>query len=161
MIEPLLKHARKNSIKAERLDEQGVRQIEPRDAAVMDSKAVVLKLQELLVSEGIKIFFTPLYPPNTEVRKVIPPYWRVWLNYLFNCTGAYIDKVAKHFGLVRLCTCHLHLRESTSSYALSECIWYTPTSTIPDVDQPFLGAHLTRGMCIRTQLPYTGLVREN
>lgn len=59
MIEPLLKNARENGIKAERLDEQGIRQIEPRDAAVMDSKAVVLKLQELLVSEGIKIFFTP------------------------------------------------------------------------------------------------------
>ncbi len=59
VIDRLLKNAQENGIRAERLDEQGVRRIEPHagvyqqgihcpDTAVIDSKAVLSKLRELL-----------------------------------------------------------------------------------------------------------------
>ncbi|WP_404360892.1 FAD-dependent oxidoreductase [Methylotuvimicrobium sp. KM1] len=82
VIDKLLKNARENGIRAEFLDEYGVRQTEPYvgvyqqgihcpDTAVIDSKTVVSKLLELLVNSSVKIFFhAPVSSVDTEARKV-------------------------------------------------------------------------------------------
>lgn len=62
-------------MKAERLDEKGVKEIEPYaspykagiyspDTSVIDSKAVVYKLRSLLESEGVRFFF------NAPIKEV-------------------------------------------------------------------------------------------
>src|SRR3989338_529388 len=111
VIERLLKNARENGIRAERLDEQGIRQIEPHagvyqqgihcpDTAVIDSKAVLSKLRELLTAEGVDIFFNaPVTSVEVAARKVITPAGEFSYGYLFNCAGASADKGAKHYGL--------------------------------------------------------------
>lgn len=156
VIERLLKNARENGIRVERLDEQGIRRIEPHagvyqqgihcpDTAVIDSKAVVSKLQELLVNEGVKIFFhAPVSSINTEARKVITPIGEFGYNYLFNCAGASADKVAKHFGLgldyalLPFKGIYFKLRPERAHLV------YANIYPVPDVNQPFLGVHLTR-----------------
>ena len=111
VIDRLLNNAQNNGILAARLDEQGVRDIEPHagvyqqgihclDTAVIDSKAVLSKLQELLAADGVEIIFQALVTfINVAVRKVITPAGEFSYGYLFNCAGASADKVAKYYGL--------------------------------------------------------------
>ncbi|MFI3185337.1 MAG: L-2-hydroxyglutarate oxidase [Methylococcaceae bacterium] len=156
VIERLLKNAQDNGITAELLDEQGIRRIEPHagvyqqgihcpDTAVIDSKAVILKLQELLVNEGVKIFFhASVSGINTETRKVITPIGEFRYQYLFNCAGASADTVAKHFGLgldytlVPFKGIYFKLRPERAHLVKANIY------PVPDINQPFLGVHLTR-----------------
>jgi len=156
VIERLLKNAQENGIRAERLDERGIRRIEPHagvyqkgiycpDTAVIDSKAVLSKLQELLEAEGVRIFFqAPVSSIDTEARQVITPIGDFGYNYLFNCAGASADKVAKHFGLGLDYTLlpfkgiYFKLRPERAHLVRANIY------PVPDVSQPFLGVHLTR-----------------
>lgn len=156
VIERLLKNARENGIRAVRLDEQGIYQIEPHagvcqqgihcpDTAVIDSKAVISKLQELLINDGVKIFFNaPVSAINTKARKVITPIGEFGYKYLFNCAGASADKVAKFFGLgldyalLPFKGIYFKLRPERAHLV------HANIYPVPDVNQPFLGVHLTR-----------------
>ena len=156
VIERLLKNARENGIRAERLDEQGIRQIEPHagvyqqgihcpDTAVIDSKAVLSKLQELLVASGVKIFTqAPVLSINVAARKIITPVGEFSYGYLFNCAGASADKVAKHYGLgldytlVPFKGIYCKLRPERAHLV------HANIYPVPDINQPFLGVHLTR-----------------
>ncbi len=156
VVQRLLKNAQENGIRAELLDEQGVRRIEPHagvyqqgiycpDTAVIDSKAVLLKLQELLVDDGVKIFFNaPVSTIDTEARKVTTPVGEFSYGYLFNCAGASADRVAKHFGLgldytlVPFKGIYFKLRPERE-HLVNANIY-----PVPNINQPFLGVHLTR-----------------
>lgn len=156
VLQRLLKNAQENGIRAELLDEQGVRRIEPHagvyqqgiycpDTAVIDSKAVLLKLQELLVKEGVKIFFNaPVSTIDIKARKVTTPVGEFSYGYLVNCAGASADKVAKHFGLgldytlVPFKGIYFKLR-SEREHLVNANIY-----PVPNINQPFLGVHLTR-----------------
>lgn len=156
VIDRLLKNAQENGIRAERLDEQGVHKIEPHagvyqqgihcpDTAVIDSKAVISKLQELLTAEGVKIFFgASLISINAMARKAVTPAGEFSYGYLFNCAGASADKVAKHYGLgldytlVPFKGIYFKLRPERA-YLVNANIY-----PVPDINQPFLGVHLTR-----------------
>lgn len=156
VIERLLKNARENGIRAERLDEQGIRQIEPHagvyqqgihcpDTAVIDSKAVLSKLQELLTAEGVEIFFNaPVTSVEVAARKVITPAGEFSYGYLFNCAGASADKVAKYYGLgldytlVPFKGIYFKLRPERAHLV------HANIYPVPDINQPFLGVHLTR-----------------
>jgi L-2-hydroxyglutarate oxidase LhgO len=156
VIERLLKNARENGIRAERLDEQGIRQIEPHagvyqqgihcpDTAVIDSKAVLSKLRELLTAEGVEIFFNaPVTSVEVVARKVITPAGEFSYGYLFNCAGASADKVAKHYGLgldytlVPFKGIYFKLRPERAHLV------HANIYPVPDINQPFLGVHLTR-----------------
>ncbi len=115
VIDRLLKNARENGgIRAELLDEHGVKQIEPYagvyqqgiycpDTAVIDSKAAVSKLQDFLVSRGMDIYFhAPVSSVDVETRKVRTARGELAYRYLFNYAGASADKVAKNFGWPRI-----------------------------------------------------------
>ncbi len=156
VIDRLLKNARENGIRAERLDEQGVRRVEPHagvyqqgihcpDTAVIDSKAVLSKLRELLTAEGVNIFFSaPVTSVEVAARKVIAPVGEFNYGYLFNCAGASADKVAKHYGLgldytlVPFKGIYFKLRPERA-HLVNANIY-----PVPDINQPFLGVHLTR-----------------
>lgn len=156
VIDRLLKNAQENGIRAERLDEQGIRQIEPHagvyqqgihcpDTAVIDSKAVLSKLRELLTAEGVEIFFNaPVTSVEVAARKVITPAGEFSYGYLFNCAGASADKVAKHYGLgldytlVPFKGIYFKLRPERAHLV------HANIYPVPDINQPFLGVHLTR-----------------
>lgn len=156
VLERLLNNARESGIRAERLDEQGVRQIEPHagvyqqgiycpDTAVIDSKAVLSKLRELLTAEGVGIFFNaPVTSVEVGARKVITPADKFSYGYLFNCAGASADKVAKYYGLglnytlVPFKGIYFKLRPDRAHLV------HANIYPVPDINQPFLGVHLTR-----------------
>ena len=156
VIDRLLNNAQNNGILAARLDEQGVRDIEPHagvyqqgihclDTAVIDSKAVLSKLQELLAADGVEIIFQALVTfINVAARKVITPAGEFSYGYLFNCAGASADKVAKYYGLgldyalVPFKGIYFKLRPERAHLVRANIY------PVPDVNQPFLGVHLTR-----------------
>lgn len=156
VVQRLMKNAQENGIRAELLDEQGVRRIEPHagvyqqgiycpDTAVIDSKAVLLKLQELLEDDGVQIFFNaPVSSIDPDTREVVTPAGKFNYGYLFNCAGASADKVAKHFGLgldytlVPFKGIYFKLRPERE-HLVNANIY-----PVPNINQPFLGVHLTR-----------------
>ena len=155
-IERLLQNARENGVAAERLDEQGVKQIEPHaspyqagiyspDTAVIDSKAVVKKLRELLENDGVKFEFNaPLLVVDQTSKLITIPVGTYSYGYLYNCAGANADLIAKKFGmglnytLVPFKGIYYKLRPERNHLVRSNIY------PVPDIDLPFLGVHLTR-----------------
>tara|TARA_B110000438_G_scaffold28007_2_gene26985 strand:- start:4893 stop:6095 length:1203 start_codon:yes stop_codon:yes gene_type:complete len=155
-IEQLLKNAHDNGVKVERLDEAGVKKIEPYatpyksgiyspDTAVIDSKEVVLKLRELLEADGVRFEFnSPVQEVSSDLKSVKTTTQRYYYGYLYNCAGAHADRVAKGFGvgldytLVPFKGIYYKLRPERD-YLVHSNIY-----PVPDIDLPFLGVHFTR-----------------
>lgn len=155
-VDKLLANAQANGIEAVRLDDAGIRAIEPNarscgagiycpTTAVIDSPAVVRKLQELLRTDGVEFRF------GEPVRKVLPlrrqvttPQGVYSYGHVFNCTGAYADRLAAPFGvgldytLVPFKGLYYKLRVERS-HLVNANIY-----PVPDIALPFLGVHLTR-----------------
>lgn len=155
-LQQLLKNAQDNHVHVELLDEQGVKALEPHakahrmgiyspDTGVIDSKAVIEKLYELLKSRGVQFFFDgEALRPIPREKAIQTRAGRLSYGYLFNCAGAHADTIAKKFGLAE-------------QYALIpfKGLYYklTPEKSIlvnsniypvPDIALPFLGVHFTR-----------------
>lgn len=155
-IDRLLKNASENGANAQRLDEKGIREIEPHaspfqagiycpDTAVIDSKAVVHKLRELLEDAGVKFEFNaPLLDVTQASRSIRTPQGSFAYGFLYNCAGAHADVVAKKFGqgmdysLVPFKGIYYKIRPGRE-YLVRSNIY-----PVPDIDLPFLGVHLTR-----------------
>jgi L-2-hydroxyglutarate oxidase LhgO len=156
VIDRLLNNARENGINAEKLDERGVREIEPHatpykagiyspDTAVVDSKAVVKKLCEILTQSGVILTFgSPVIRITPETKMVSTTEGNYHYGYLFNCAGASADRIARHFGLVAdyalipFKGIYYKLRPEKNHLVRSNIY------PVPDINQPFLGVHLTR-----------------
>jgi L-2-hydroxyglutarate oxidase LhgO len=156
VIDRLLKNAHENGVRAERLDEAGVRAIEPHaspyragiycpDTAVIDSKAVVTRLRDLLAADGVRFEFNaPLLRAIPSSRSVETPRQTISYGYLYNCAGASADRIARQFGLgesyalVPFKGIYYKLRPEKANLVRSNIY------PVPDVDLPFLGIHLTR-----------------
>ena len=154
-IEKLLKNARDNNIQAELIDQQQLREIEPYAAlgpaaiycpttAVIDSVSVVNRLHNNLQSQGVEFFFNCQVLDLSNEEQIETTQGIFSYGFLFNCAGAYADKVAKYFGLA-------------NDYALvpfKGIYWKLSASAnprvraniypAPDISLPFLGVHLTR-----------------
>lgn len=155
-IERLLKNATDNGVRAERLDVHGVKEIEPYaspyeagiycpDTAVIDSKAVVNKLRELLESDGVKfVFNAPINKVFSKEKLVKTPVGDFLYGFVYNCAGAGADLVAKKFGFAEDYTLVpfkgiYYKIKSEKKYLVRSNIY-----PVPDIDLPFLGVHLTR-----------------
>lgn len=156
VVDRLLNNARENGINVGRLDEEGVRRIEPHaspykagiycpDTAVIDSKAVVKKLRELLEQSGVQFKFnSPVTSLDPGSKTVKVPGGSYHYGYLFNCAGASADRVAKLFGLgmdytlIPFKGIYYKLR-SEKRHLVHSNIY-----PVPDINLPFLGVHLTR-----------------
>ncbi len=155
-IDRLLNNAKENGVRAERLDEHGVKQLEPHaspykagiyspDTAVIDSKAVVIKLRELLEAKDVSIIFNAEFI-NIDIKRSIvhTSQGAYHFAYCFNCAGAYADTVAKKFGmasdyaLVPFKGIYYKLKQE-KAYLVNSNIY-----PVPDINLPFLGVHLTR-----------------
>lgn len=155
-VERLLKNAKDNGVRAEKLDEQGVREIEPHaspyqvgifspDTAVIDSKAVIYKLRDLLEKANVRfVYDAPVKEVDTQSRKVSTPQGEFSYGFVYNCAGASADLVAKKFGfaqdytLVPFKGIYYKIRPERD-YLVKSNIY-----PVPDIDLPFLGVHLTR-----------------
>mgnify|MGYP003965852753 FL=1 len=156
IIDRLLKNAKDNDIKAERLDEQEIKKIEPYAApyqtgifspntAVIDSKAIVRKLYSLLQEKGVRFELnSPLLKQNEQEKTVITPKGKISYGYLYNCAGANADRVAKLFGtgldytMIPFKGIYYKLRPE-SNHLVNSSVY-----PVPDTNLPFLGVHLTR-----------------
>jgi L-2-hydroxyglutarate oxidase LhgO len=155
-IDRLIKNANDSGVKAERLDLKGIKEIEPYaspyvagiycpDTAVIDSKAVVCKLRELLENDGVRfVFNAPLTAVFPSQKFVNTQSENFSYGYLYNCAGAGADLVAKKFGhaedysLIPFKGVYYKLKKDRS-YLVRSNIY-----PVPDIEQPFLGVHLTR-----------------
>ena len=155
-VERLLKNARDNGIAALPFTPQQAAEIEPfsapaaaaiycPDTAVIDSASVVQKLKSLLEEKGVTFVFGAEVTSINPQHKIIATSAGTFsYGYLFNCAGAYADRVARMVGLA-------------GDYALvpfKGLYWKLNVATqhkvraniypVPDTSLPFLGVHLTR-----------------
>lgn len=155
-VERLLQNAIDNGIRAEKLDEKGIREIEPcanpyrvgiysPDTAVIDSRAVLEKLRELLMQSGVQFVLNQAVTGVAEGSKYLLTSSRKYsFGYVFNCAGASADLIAQKFGLCRDYTLlpfkglYYKLRKKRESLVRSNIY------PVPDTSLPFLGVHLTR-----------------
>lgn len=155
-VERLLRNARDNGIRAERLDEQSLREIEPyaalgpaaiysRDTAVIDSVAVVERLRALLEQQGVQFLWgRSVRAASPERSTVETNLGSVAYGYLFNCAGANADVLARAFGLGRdyalIPFKGIYWKLGPKANRLVRANIYP----VPDISLPFLGVHLTR-----------------
>lgn len=155
-MEQLLNNAHANGVRAERLDEAGIREIEPHatpyqagiycpDTSVIDSNAVVDKLRGMLEANGVRFNFgARLITVSARDKVARTIHGRHSFGYLFNCAGAGADLVAKKFNLaqdyslVPFKGLYYKLRPERTHLVRGNIY------PVPDVDLPFLGVHLTR-----------------
>ena len=155
-VERLLQNARDNGIRAERLDEKGVKEIEPYanpyrvgiyspDTAIIDSRAVLEKLREILAQSGVQFIFNQAVTGVAESGGYLSTSsGKYSYGHVFNCAGASADLIARKFGL---CRDYTLLPFKGLYYKLRQERAYLVRSNIypvPDISLPFLGVHLTR-----------------
>jgi len=156
VIDKLLANARENNICADRLNEEEVQKMEPAarpfgagiycpDTAVIDSKAVVNKLHEILLQKGVKFLFNfPVAKVQKDRRHVIGRDNTISYGYLVNSAGAYADTIARKFGLA---SDYVLMPFKGYYYRLKPNRRHLVRGNIypvPDPSLPFLGVHFTR-----------------
>lgn len=158
-LERLLANARANNVRAERLDEAGVRALEPHaaggwggihcpDTAVLDPVEILTALAEKLRAAGVSLRF------GTGLARVDPDKRlahgtdgsRLSYRFLVNAAGAHADRVARLFGFGRR---HvfvpfkgLYRQLPAARASLVRSLIYP----VPDARFPFLGVHFTRSV---------------
>ncbi len=154
-VEKLLRNAAANGVRAWRINEQELRELEPYsvqgpaaiyspDTAVIDSRAVVKRLTALLEQQGVRFYWRHAVVKMGRPGEVVTDQATFNYGYLFNCAGAYADVVARHFGLandfalVPFKGIYWKLRPEAEHLVRSNIY------PVPDIDLPFLGVHLTR-----------------
>lgn len=154
----LLKNAINNNIQAQRLDEKEIKEIEPYanpcqfgiytpDTASIDSKKVLEKLREVIISRGTTLHLGQEVMAVDGQKKLIKTTReKISYGYLYNCAGAGTDKIAKMVGLAKDYTL---LPFKGIYYKLNKERNYLVKGNIypvPDLSLPFLGVHFTRTM---------------
>ena len=155
-IDFLLKNALANGIQAERQDVDQIKKIEPHaspyqcgiyvpETASIDSKSVLAKIQEIIISRGVDLYFNhevSAIDANKKLLKTTRDDFAY--GYLFNCAGVRTDKIAKMMGLAKD---YALLPFKGIYYKLSKDKNYLVKGNIypvPDLNLPFLGVHFTR-----------------
>jgi L-2-hydroxyglutarate oxidase len=154
-VERLLRNANENGIRAWRIDEKELLELEPHaargpaaiyspDTAVIDSRAVVNRLTALLEQQGVQFLWRHSFKKISQCGNVVTNQGTFSFGYLFNCAGAYADAVAKSFGLAKdyalvpFKGIYWKLRPEAEHLVRSNIY------PVPDIELPFLGVHLTR-----------------
>lgn len=151
----LMKNAVDNNIRAEIIDHSQLKELEPYaadgvgaifcpDTAVIDSSAVLVKIKRILEGKGVTFLTGHEFQKVIGKGEISTSRGNFSYGFLFNCAGAYADKIAKNFGLGQQYTLvpfkGIYWKLSTSSNHKVRANLYP----VPDVSMPFLGIHLTR-----------------
>ena len=154
-VSQLLINAKENNIPAEKIDNQQVKELEPYAAdsvaaifcpstAVIDSSAVIKRLQNKLEQQGIIFHFGTEVCGLSGSNLINTTNGQISYGYLYNCAGAYADKIAKMFGLANQYELipfkGIYWKLSKHANAKVKSNIYP----VPDISLPFLGVHLTR-----------------
>jgi L-2-hydroxyglutarate oxidase LhgO len=154
-VERLMQNAHANGIKAQRINQQEVHELEPAaaqgfggvycpDTGVIDSLAVLKKLRFLLEQQGV-VFYFGCRVDGCNLSSQLKTNQGVFsFGFLFNCAGAHADTLARHFGLAQDYALvpfkGIYWKLSLEANHLVRANIYP----VPDVRLPFLGVHLTR-----------------
>ncbi|OGV28041.1 MAG: dehydrogenase [Legionellales bacterium RIFCSPHIGHO2_12_FULL_37_14] len=158
-IDSLMNNARLNGIKAERVNQQEIKSIEPKvvdsplgifcpDTAVIDSLAVLKQLNLLLQKAGVQFFFNCAAKglKLTSKNTLLTTQGNFAYGYLYNCAGAHADTIARWFGLAAdyalIPFKGIYWKLSSAANHLVRASIYP----VPNIALPFLGVHLTRGI---------------
>lgn len=152
----LLDRARLNGVEAKRISLEELRELEPEarsyefaiwspKTAVIDSKAVLKRLQEELQTLGVDVQFghevTEISPRE---KKIKTSRGTIDYGFLFNAAGVYADRIA-HFFEVGLSYRILPFKglywKATEAFTGKIRSLIYPA---PDIRMPFLGVHITR-----------------
>lgn len=154
-VTKLMENASDNQIHAELIDQDRLHELEPfaaqgvaaihcPDTAVIDSRAVLSRIKEMLIAKGVVFEFGAEFVGQNGRGTITTKNGRYSYGKLFNCAGAYADKVARAFGVAE----EFALVPFKGIYwKLSENAKHKVRANIypvPDVSMPFLGVHLTR-----------------
>ena len=155
IIDKLLINAKSNNIKAERIDQQQLKEIEPFAAngpaaiycpttAVINSEEVVEKLKERLENDGVLFIFDAKVTRLINDNLIETTKGAIGFGFLYNCAGSYADTVSRLFGLANE---YALVPFKGIYWKLSDAANHKIRSNIypvPDISLPFLGVHLTR-----------------
>lgn len=141
-IYELQKRANKNGVNTKIISEQEVHEIDPNiktyqkalfspTTASVDPKEVCFKLKDILLQEGINIYFNTKFQDSTLKYK-----------YLINCAGAYADKIAKSFNIAQNYTL-LPFKGIYLKYLKNKTDIKINVYPVPNLLNPFLGVHYT------------------
>jgi L-2-hydroxyglutarate oxidase LhgO len=154
-VEHLLANAAASGIRAYAIDAKQLREIEPHanfgfaaihspDTAVIDSRAVVQKLHQLLIDRGVSFCFGRTVKKSRHAGEVTIGGATLAYGHLFNCCGAYADVLARQYGLAKdyimlpFKGIYWKLRPEAADKVRANIY------PVPDIDLPFLGVHATR-----------------
>lgn len=158
VVDRLLQNGKDNHIEAHKLDEKEIRKIEPHanvheyglytpDTASIDSAHVLQKMDEIIRSRGVEIFYQQAVIAGNAKQKTVSTQQQTYhYGYLFNCAGAGTDKVAKLLGkakdysLLPFKGIYYKLKPE-KNHLVNGNIY-----PVPDLKLPFLGVHFTRTM---------------
>ena len=157
-LEELFRRATANGAKVEMIDEKQLAEIEPNArtagralysyyTAQVDPKAVLKSLhRELEDTKKVKIVTGCRFKGLKRSATAVTSQGEITFSRFVNSAGAHCDKVARAFGLAR----DLRFIPFKGIYRkLKESAPYTVNSNIypvPDIRNPFLGVHFTRGV---------------
>lgn len=155
MVEKLLKNASDNNIEARKIDNKELHEIEPYAAdavaavycpttAVIDGVAVLKRLQEQLEARSVIFHFNCQVTGRVGENEIITTSGNFSYGFLYNCAGAYADRVARMFSLAGEYTFvpfkGIYWKLSAEANPKVRSNIYP----VPDISLPFLGVHLTR-----------------
>lgn len=156
-IDSLMQNARQNGIKAQKINQQELFDLEPAaaktnaaifcpDTAVIDGNAVLEKLKSLLSQAGVDFIFGCQVKGVKNASQLITTHGPISYGFLYNCAGTHADTLARSYGLA----------ENYALIPFKGIYWkLSPEANhlvrgniypVPDVSLPFLGIHLTRVM---------------
>jgi len=155
-VDQLLKNATENNIFVEKIDNQQLRELEPYavnntvaalyspQTSVIDSQAVVKRLKIKLEQLGVSFLFGSEVLEYVGNRQVKTTFGKINFGFLYNCAGAYADRIAKMFGVGEQYTLVpfkgiYWMLGRQSTHKVKSNIY-----PVPDTSLPFLGVHLTR-----------------
>ncbi len=155
-LERLEQNAKANGIRTVRLSAKGLKEIEPHaapgeavhclDTAVVDAPGVVRALAQKVESSGTRLFYGEEVTAAEESVLITRAGRRFQYEKMINCAGAHADKIARLFGLAKnhvlvpFKGLYWKLRKG-GDYWVRESLY-----PVPDLNFPFLGIHLTRGV---------------
>lgn len=155
-LDRLEQNAKAHGIRAKRLTSKTLKEIEPHaapgeglhclDTAVVDAPGVMRVLAQKVESSGARLFFGEEVSAVEESVLITRSGRRVHFEKMINCAGAHADQVARFFGLAKdhvlvpFKGLYWKLRKGGDHW-VKESLY-----PVPDLNFPFLGIHLTRGV---------------
>lgn len=158
VLDTLLSNAKYNDIRAVRMSGAELQKVEPfvntrfsgihvPDTAVIDSRKVLETLYGILKDKGVRFCFGEMVERVDTVNNELETKdFRHKFQFLFNCAGAYADRLAKKFRiadqyvLIPFKGLYMKLVPERSNMVKGNIY------PVPDLRFPFLGVHFTKGI---------------